>query len=131
MRFSYLSESPPTDDVTVPDGYVERLDDEGNDLGPEVPINTASREIGEVSAGLLWGIWGDPTGLQLNVLTALGAGVLTTDSTEYVLVEVAPGVQYTKDDRLQFYASAAYQGRWRKGLAHGPRAMAGVRYLFD
>jgi hypothetical protein len=131
MRFSYVSDAPPTDDVTLQPGYEERLDSEGNDLGPEVPIRTEDNEIGEITAGLLWGVWGDPTGLQANVLTSVGAGALTRNSTEYVLFEVAPGFQYTLDDRIQLHVSAGYQARWRKGLAHGPRAMAGVRYLFD
>ncbi len=131
MRFSYVSEAPPTTDVDLPKGFEERLDSEGNDLGPEVPVRTDNNEIGEIAAGLLWGIWGDPTGLQANVLTSVGAGALTNDSTEYVLFEVAPGLQYTMDDRVQLHLSAGYQARWRKGLAHGPRAMAGVRYLFD
>ena len=131
MRFSYVSEAPPTTNVDLPPAYEERLDSEGNDLGPEVPVRTDNNEIGEISAGLIWGIWGDPTGLQANVLTSLGAGALTGDSTEYVLFEVAPGLQYTLDDRVQLHVSAGYQARWRKGLAHGPRAMAGVRYLFD
>jgi hypothetical protein len=131
MRFSYVSEAPPTTQVNLPLAYEERLDSEGNDLGPEVPVRTDAKEIGEITAGLLWGIWGDPTGLQANVLTSVGSGALTKDSTEYVLFEVAPGLQYTMDDRVQFHVSAGYQLRWRKGLAHGPRAMAGVRYLFD
>jgi hypothetical protein len=133
MRFSYVSDAPPTDDVSLVglDGYEERLDSEGKDLGPEVPVRDDDNEIGEISAGLIWGIWGDPTGLQANVLTSVGAGALTSNSTEYVLFEVAPGLQYTLDDRVQLHVSAGYQVRWRKGLAHGPRAMAGVRYLFD
>ena len=133
MRFSYVSDAPPTDkvDLSKIKDYEERLDSEGTDLGPEVPVRGDDNEIGEITAGLLWGIWGDPTGLQANVLTSVGAGALTRNSTEYVLFEVAPGLQYTMDDRIQLHVSAGYQARWRKGLAHGPRAMAGVRYLFD
>jgi len=144
MRFSYVADAFPTTEVDLPKGFEERLDSEGNDLGPEVPVRQCDsstselylngdcfKETGEITAGLLWGIWGDPTGLQANVLTSLGAGALTSDSTEYVLVEIAPGVQYTLDDRVQLHMSFGYQARWRKGLAHGPRATAGVRYLFD
>ena len=131
MRFSYLQDSAPTGNVDEPAGFVDRLDDDGNVIPPEVPIRTGTNDIGAISAGLLWGIWGDPTGFQVNTLTAVGAGILTADSTEYVFVEVAPGVQYTLNDQIQFHASAGYHLRFRKGASHGPTASAGVRYLFD
>ena len=131
MRFSYLQDAAPTTDVEEPAGFVDRLDNDGNALPPEVPIRTEANEIGAISAGLIWGIWGDPTGFQVNTLTAVGAGILTADSTEYVFAEVAPGVQYTLNDQIQFHASAGYHLRFRKGVSHGPTASAGVRYLFD
>jgi len=131
MRFSYLQDSAPTDNVDEPAGYVDRIDSNGDPLPPEVPIRTDAKNIGAISAGLVWGIWGDPTGFQVNTLTAVGAGILTTDSTEYVFVEVAPGVQYTLNDQVQLHASAGYHLRFRKGASHGPTASAGVRYLFD
>ena len=131
MRFSYLQDSAPTADVEKPEGFIDNLDDDGNAIPPEVPIRTDPNPVGAISAGLLWGIWGDPTGFQVNALTAVGAGIFTGDSTEYLFFEVLPGVQYTLNDQIQFHAGAGYHLRFRKGASHGPTASAGVRYLFD
>jgi len=89
------------------------------------------RNIGAASAGVQWRLWGEPLGFQLSLITNVGAGFLTTDSTEYLFTQIGPGVHYTLNDRIQVNAEVAYEMRYRKSFYHGSTFNLGVRYLID
>ena len=134
MKFGYISDRAASSSVTKPDEFegdvtqvTARLDcdDEfaGNPCGP--------RGIATISAGLQWRLWGDPMGFQVSLLPSVGAGVVTTDSTEYIQLEVGPGVHYAFSKQLQVHAEVAYQVRYRKAFSQGATMTSGVRWLFD
>ena len=89
------------------------------------------RSIGMATAGVQWRLWGEPLGFQLNLITNVGAGFLTTDSSEFILAQVGPGVHYTLNDRIQVNAEVGYEMRYRKSFYHGSTFNLGVRYLID
>lgn len=89
------------------------------------------RSVGVFTAGLQWGLWGDPTGLQINLVTSLGAAVITPDATEFLLVEVGPGVHYVINKKYVVHAEAVGHLRYRKSPSFGGGLNVGVRYYFD
>jgi hypothetical protein len=91
----------------------------------------ASRGIGLATAGVQWRLWGEPMGFQLSAITNVGAAFMTSDSSEFLLVQVGPGAHYTLNKRLQVNAEVVYELRYRKSLRHGASGVVGVRYLFD
>lgn len=108
--------------------------DTGNLQGPfTIPLDEdfKYRSVGVFTAGLQWGLWGDPTGLQINLLTSLGAGAITPDSTEFLLAEIGPGIHYVINKKYVVHAEAVYHLRFRKTFSHGGGLTAGVRYYFD
>ena len=138
MRVAIFLDAGPTVDVVPPKNYVHYTDEEGEELDPVVPFTDIDGDnepdgtaLGVISAGLQWGVFGDPTGFQINVLTLLGAGILTTASTEFLLLEVGPGAHYAFSDELQAYGQLLYHLRYRKGISSGAGASVGVRYFFD
>ncbi len=138
MRVAFFNDAGPNIDVVPPDSYVAYTDEEGKELAPVVPFtdtdddgNADATSLGVISAGLQWGVFGDPTGFQFNVLTMLGAGILTSASTEFLLLEVGPGAHYAFSDEVQIYGQVLYHLRYRKGLSQGTAASVGVRYFFD
>ena len=90
-----------------------------------------AKSMGLATAGVQWRLWGEPLGFQLSAITNVGAAFMTPDSTEFLLLELGPGVHYTIDKRIQVNAEVLYQGRYRKGYRHAATANVGVRYLFD
>jgi hypothetical protein len=92
----------------------------------ETPIN-----VGMATAGVQWGLWGDPLGFQVNAISCIGAAWATADAREFLFVEVGPGFHYSVNNRIQVNAELAYQMRYRKGFEHGVNLNAGVRFLFD
>lgn len=134
MKFGYINDAAASSAVTTPDDFegdisqvTARLDCEdefaGNPCGP--------RALATISAGLQWRVWGDPMGLQVSVLPSVGAGIVTTDSTEYIQLEFGPGVHYAISKELQVHAEVAYQVRYRKVFSQGATMTTGVRWLFD
>jgi hypothetical protein len=89
------------------------------------------RDDGVISVGLQWGIWGEPTALQIIGVTAFSSGFWTVDSLEYFMPEAGLGATYTINDQYQFHSTVSLAPRYRKGLLWGTNAVAGVRYLFD
>lgn len=94
-------------------------------------VRETSRDIGVITAGLQWGIIGDPTGLQLVAVANLGSGVFTTDFSEYLLGEAGVGGTWMTGRRIQVAATLTGGSRYRKRFYPTANAYVGVRYLFD
>jgi hypothetical protein len=92
---------------------------------------TDPRNIGVVTAGLQWGIVGDPTGLQLTAVANAGAGLFTTDLTEYLTGEAGVGATWTIQRHVQLAGTITGGARYRKRFYPTTNAYVGVRYLFD
>jgi len=90
-----------------------------------------ARNVGVLGLGIQWGILGDPSGTQLNVTSLVGSGFLTTDNTEFVLLEAGVGGTHNLSETVQLAATLAGTMRYRKHMSFGPNAYVGVRYLFD
>lgn len=125
-RFYYLQDSAQIDPSTLtnlPAG-----------VGPEnvvsVPRDEA-RHLGVGLIGLTWGLVGDPNKFQLNAVGHMGAAFMTSDHTEFLSVDVGPGVSYRVARQVQLFADATYQFRYRKGFTHSGNVFAGARYMFD
>lgn len=94
-------------------------------------LRSIPRDLGVITGGLQWGLVGDPKGLQLNLLTNLGAGFFTDDFTEFVLAEVGVGGSYMVNRHLQLHADLSGGLRFRKGFYHTENFYLGARWLFD
>ncbi len=94
-------------------------------------VRTSSRAIGEASAGLQWGVLGEPDGKQVTVLTNVGSGLFTTDLTEYVKADVGVGGTWMLSSELQLQGSVNGGFRYRKAFYPTVEMAVGVRYLFD
>lgn len=106
-------------------------DEDGNPNPLTYAYRDTPRNLGLATAGVQWRLWGEPLGFQLNLITNIGAGFMTTDSTEFILTQVGPGVHYTLNDKIQVNAELAYEMRFRKSISHGSTFNLGVRYLID
>lgn len=126
-RFYWQAQLPQT-----ADGVDEAASSQGASGPVSYAINSETRNVGISTAGIQWGIWGDRTGgLAFNALTCIGAGIMTDDAREFLVVELGPGVQYSVNKRVQVNAEVLYQARYRKGFDHAVTATVGARYLFD
>jgi len=99
--------------------------------GPVFNIRDTPRDLGVVTAGLQWGVLGDPGGLQMTVIGTLGSGVFTDDFTGYALGEAGVGGTWMAARRVQVAASVVGGIRYRKRVYPTTNAYLGVRYLFD
>ena len=90
-----------------------------------------ARSVGVLGLGIQWGVLGDPSGTQMTVTSVVGSGFLTTDNTEFVLLEAGVGGTHSLTETLQLAGTLAATMRYRKGASFGPSAYIGVRYLFD
>ncbi|MFT5585074.1 MAG: hypothetical protein ACI9VR_002662 [Cognaticolwellia sp.] len=126
-RFYWQAQLPQTD-VGVEDAAAAQ----GAEGPVQYAINTDTINVGIGTAGIQWGIWGDRTGgLAINALTCIGAGIMTADAREFLVLELGPGVQYSLNKRVQVNAEILYQARYRKGFDHAVTGTVGARYLFD
>ncbi|MFN7144065.1 MAG: hypothetical protein ACK4YP_09830 [Myxococcota bacterium] len=98
---------------------------------PVFNIRDVPRDLGIVTAGLQWGIVGDPGNIQLTAVGTLGAGVFTADLSGYVTGEAGVGGTWMAARRVQVAASVAGGARYAKRFYPTVNAYAGVRYLFD
>jgi hypothetical protein len=94
-------------------------------------VRTEPKNIGAASFGVQWGLWGDPEKLMVTGITAVGSGFLTTDHTEFMMLQLGGGATYAFRPDMQVFADVNYTGRYRKNFSNGVTAYAGVRYLFD
>lgn len=116
------------------------------DAGQKVPDGATAagnsareslRHVAMVTAGMQFGVLGDPQALQLTVTAALGTSFLEMDPSEevdlrpYALAEVGPGVTYVLTDSLQLAGSVVGGIRYSKRVYGTGTAYVGLRYLFD
>lgn len=113
--------------------YTVTKDEDGNDYTYVHPdyASEENRNDGIISVGLQWGLWGEPTALQIIGVTAFSSGFWTVDSLEYFMPELGLGATYTINEQYQFHSTVSLAPRYRKGLFWGTNVVAGVRYLFD
>ena len=89
------------------------------------------RDLGMFTAGVEWGLLGDPDGLQLTLETHIGTAFATKDATEFLLVEVGPGVTWALADHFQLFGSVTEDMRYRKRPYLSENVYLGARYMFD
>lgn len=119
-RFYYLSDQPQRDpdiNESVPD--------------PIWVLRDEKRDLGLVSVGIYWGLLGDPTRLQLDLSSFIGACAFTPDDTEFAMGEIGIGGHYQFAEHMQVFVNVAGTARYRKMFYMGGNAYGGVRYLFD
>ena len=121
LRMGMLQDSPPLEPDT---GNVK------NAIYPPAHLQDP-RRVGILGLGVQWGLLGDPTGTQLTVNSVIGTGFITTDNTEFLLVEAGVGGTHNLTSRLQANVTLAGTMRYRKHMSLGPNVYAGIRYLFD
>ena len=121
LRFLWMSDAQ----ATTPDT--------GDTILPEHPDyeSLKNKNTGVLGLGVQWGLLGDPSDKQLVLTSIVGSGFITTDNTEYVMLEVGAGGTYNLSETLQANANLALTVRNRKHLSFGPNMYAGIRYLFD
>ncbi len=124
-RFYYLQDAAQIDPATgsLPPGVT-----------PGSVVSEHRDEVRHQGVGLIglsWGLVGDPNKFQLNAVGHMGAAFITTDHTEFLSVDVGPGVSYRVARQVQVFADVTYQFRYRKGFTHSGNVFAGARYMFD
>jgi len=118
---------------TPPDGPNDPLVSDPTYAVPEGTTN-----MGVATVGVHWGIIGDPTGFQAHIVSNIGAGIVTVDSTtgegssqEFLIGEAGIGAHYHFARNLQVYADVVYTMRYRKSFSPGANGFLGFRYMFD
>ncbi len=129
-KIYYLGDTPPQR-AGVQEAAKSQGWNPSEDGDLEFAARTGIRPMGVATAGLQWGVWGEPTGLSVNLVGNLGASFMTSDATEFLLAEVGGGAHYALSDTLQVNAEAVYRMRFRKDFFHGGGFNLGVRYFFD
>lgn len=143
IRVFGVGDAVPSGDVTLPESvcstpaqtdcwYPEVLPDGTVQKGSGIiPLREDTDYTGVLTAGLQWVALGDPTNLALDILTNVGAGAITQDRSEFVVVELGVGGHYMVAKRLQVHAELMGQMRYRKSFSGAGYASAGLRYYFD
>lgn len=121
MRLWYLQDQPPANPDT------------GNTVDPIFPdlSGLGPRHLGMFTAGVQWGVYGDPGGFLLTVETHAGSGFATSDATEFLLVQVGPGATMALRDSLVLFGSATADLRYRKRPSMSGNLTVGARVMFD
>ncbi|MEQ1568976.1 MAG: hypothetical protein ABMA64_25280 [Myxococcota bacterium] len=108
------------------------------DAGSQIPeanivasYRETPRHLGIGAIGLSWGLVGDPSKFQLAAVGHFGSAFITADHTEFLLIDLGPGVTWRATRQVQVFGDAVYQARFRKRLDHSVVATVGARYLFD
>jgi opacity protein-like surface antigen len=128
VKMYYQIDSPQVDnDIS---GQV-KAQNEGVEGQLEYAVRTEARDVGVATVGVQWGILPNADALQIIAISGIGAGALTIDSSEFILVELGAGAQYALTDQLYLHGELAYQGRYRKALSQGAGVNVGVRFMFD
>jgi hypothetical protein len=118
----------------VNDGVQVNPADVTDQVDPEYVVaayRDSARHLGFGMVGLSWGIIGDPGGFQLAAVGHVGSAFLTLDHTEFLAMQIGPGVTYKASRQIQLFGDIQYQARFRKGWSHSAGAIVGARYLFD
>jgi hypothetical protein len=112
---------------------VPKKPDTGDIKGAVYPMTHLEEpsDTGVLGLGIQWGLLGDPTGTQLTLTSIVGSGFLTTDNTEYVMLETGVGGTHNLNETVQLMGTIAGTIRYRKHMTVGPNAYVGIRYIFD
>lgn len=125
-KMYWIGDAPPQGD-----GVQQAARDQGAEGDVTYAARQGVRPMGIATAGLQWGVLGDPTGVQLNIVANLGSSFMTQDASEFLLAEVGVGGHYSLTETVQVNAEATYRARYRKEISHGGGLTLGVRYFFD
>ncbi|MDP6932530.1 MAG: hypothetical protein QGG40_06410 [Myxococcota bacterium] len=120
-RFYLLSDAPTTEPDTQ--GIDDAIYPDAHEQGAE--------NVGVMTVGIQWSLWGDSSGMQVVLNSLAGSGFVTVDNLEFMLLEVGGGATYAFNERVQAYGNVATTARYRKNFSFGGNAYAGVRYMFD
>ena len=118
-RGYYLQDAPPTE---PPNPVVD---------DPIYNIPDTPEHLGVASVGAHWGIFGNPTGFQVHLVTLLGGGIVSVDNLEFIIADLGIGAHYQFAENFQLVGDATLSMRYRKRLYPGTSAYVGIRYLFD
>ena len=121
LRLGFLQEEPTTEPDT---GGIK------NAVYPAAHLEDP-RRVGTLGLGVQWGVLGDPSGTQMTITSIVGTGFITTDNTEFLLVEAGVGGTHNLTSSLQATANIMASMRHRKHMSFGPNVYAGLRYMFD
>lgn len=121
LRIGFLQEEPTTEPDT---GNID------NAVYPPAHLEDP-RQVGTLGLGVQWGVLGDPSGTQMTITSVVGTGFITTDNTEFLLVEAGVGGTHNLTPTLQATATIMASMRHRKHMSFGPNMYAGLRYMFD
>lgn len=128
-RFYYRHVAAQSADGVVADAKADGYEGTADEL---VYTLEPAEDLGYATVGVQWGLWGEPAGFQVNLLTNIGAVFMTDDSREKLMVELGPGVHYSLTRELQFNVEALYQMQFRKtDPVHGATINVGARWMFD
>lgn len=121
MRFWYLQDQAVADPDT------------GDTADAVFPAEAAEgpTHLGVFTAGVQWGLYGDPANFQLTLETHAGSGFATADATEFLLVEVGPGFTYGVAEDIVLFGSITADMRYRKRATFSENLYLGARYMFD
>ncbi|MCK6507618.1 hypothetical protein L6R53_30340 [Myxococcota bacterium] len=89
------------------------------------------RHLGMFTAGVQWGLLGDPSKAMLTLETHAGSGFATSDASEFLLIEVGPGGTLAVSDELVLFASVTADLRYRKRASLSENVYLGARFMFD
>jgi hypothetical protein len=123
MRAYYLMDTPQQDPAGI-----TQLVEPANVVSE---YRTEPRHLGMATVGLQWGFIGDPQGLMAVAVGSFGSGFLTTDHTEFMILELGGGASWEFARDLRLFANVEYALRYRKGMHQGVNAYAGLRWFFD
>ena len=101
------------------------------DLDATFSIREEARELGMVSTGVQWTVYGDPMGFSAYLTSVMGTGIATIDNLEFLLLEGGAGGSYHIDKKIVLFGEIAAGTRYRKAFYSNHNAYVGVRYLFD
>ena len=128
VKMYYMIDSPQVDnDISAK----VKAENEGVEGAVVYAVREDPRSVGVASVGVQWGLLPDADAFQLTAISGIGAGALTIDSSEFILVELGAGAQYALTEQLYLHGELAYQGRYRKSFDHGAGVNVGVRFMFD
>jgi len=131
FRFYYNMDSAQKDPAAL--DSAKRGDETSPVASDDVVANVrdTARHIGIGSVGLSWGFLGEPDGFQFGGIGQIGAGLVTSDHTEFLLVGLGPMITYKVARQAQLFADVQYEVRIRDDLQHSVAGFAGARYMFD
>lgn len=128
VKMYYMIDSPQVDnDISAK----VKAENEGVEGAVVYAVREDPRSVGVASVGVQWGLLPNADAFQLTAISGIGAGALTIDSSEFILVELGAGAQYALTEQLYLHGELAYQGRYRKSFDHGAGVNVGVRFMFD